>query len=76
MRPDYATPEDFDRWESHAQMLDAYSIRYIIKDCQQAAANMRGWNPAREGYYIDQSCTYAMVLHRRNRNLPAGLRHR
>jgi len=73
---DHATPADFDRWEAHSKMLDAYTIRYIIADCQQAAANMRGFNPAREGYYIDQSCTYAMELTRRNRDLPAALRNR
>jgi hypothetical protein len=73
---DHAKPADFDRWEAHAKTLDAYSIRYIIKDCQQAAANMKGWNPNREGYYIDQSCTYAMELSRRNRDLLAALRHR
>jgi hypothetical protein len=76
MITNHATLADFDRWEAHAKTLDNYSIRYIIKDCQQAAANMRGWNPAREGYYIDQSCTYNMVLTRRNRDLPASLRHR
>jgi len=37
---------------------------------------MRGHDPIREGYYIDQACTYGMELTRRNRELPAGLRHR
>lgn len=73
---DHATPADFARWEAHAKMCDSYTLRHIIRDCQQAAADMKGWNPAREGYYIDQSCTYGMELTRRNRDLPAGLRHR
>ena len=37
---------------------------------------MRGWNPSREGYYLDQASTYGMELTRRNRELPAGLRVR
>jgi hypothetical protein len=41
----HATPEHFARWESHAKTLDQYSLRYVIKDCHQAAAGMRGWNP-------------------------------
>lgn len=76
MIADHAKPEDFDRWEAHAKLCDSYTLKYIIKDCQQAAANMRGWNPAREGYYIDQSCTYGMELTRRNRDLPPALRNR
>jgi hypothetical protein len=73
---DHATPEHFARWESHARTLDRYSLRYIIKDCQQAAASMCGWNPAREGYYRDQAMTYGVELTRRNRDLPPGLRER
>jgi hypothetical protein len=73
---DFAKPEDFTRWESNAKTLDAYSLKYVIKDCLSAAENMRGWNPVREGYYMDQAATYGMELTRRNRELPAGLRHR
>ena len=43
----HATAEHFARWESHAKTLDQYSLRYIVKDCHQAAAGMRGWNPSR-----------------------------
>jgi len=73
---EFATAEHFSRWESHAKTLDAYSLRYVIRDCQQAADAMKGWNPVREGYYLDQAATYGMELTRRNRELPAGLRHR
>ena len=76
MIQDHATPEHFARWESHAKRCDSYTLRYIIADCQQAARNMRGWNPAREGYYLDQASTYGMELTRRNQDLPAGLRVR
>ena len=76
MRPDYALPEDFARWEQHSKTLDCYSLKYIIQDCHKAAENMKGFNHNREGYYIDQACTYGMELTRRNRELPAGLRHR
>ncbi|MFZ9656964.1 MAG: hypothetical protein ACO29V_15015 [Limnohabitans sp.] len=76
MITEHATAEHFARWESHAQTLDAYSLRYVIADCHQAASGMAGWNPAREGYYLDQAATYGMELTRRNRQLPAALRHR
>jgi hypothetical protein len=76
MPPEYATPADFERWEAHSKTLDMYALKHIIKDCQLAAQNMKGWNPIREGYYIDQACTYGMEFTRRNRELPAGLRHR
>lgn len=72
----HATERDFARWESHAATLDAYSLRYVISDCKQAAAGMAGWNPSREGYYLDQAATYGMELTRRNRQLPPALRHR
>ena len=42
-------------------------LRYIVADCHNAAACMRGWNPAREGYYLDQASTYGMELTLRNR---------
>ena len=72
----FATPEHFERWESHAKTCDMYTLKYIIKDCQSAAVNMKGWNPIREGFYLDQAATYGMEITRRNRELPAGLRHR
>jgi hypothetical protein len=72
---DHATERDFARWEAHAKTLDAYSLRYVVSDCKQAAAGMHGWNPSREGYYFDQAATYGMELTRRNRALPAALRH-
>ena len=72
----HATEHDFSRWEAHAKTLDAYSLRYVISDCKQAAAGMFGWNPSREGYYLDQAATYGMELTRRNRALPPALRHR
>lgn len=76
MITEHATPEHFDRWESHARTLDRYSLQYVITDCHRAAEAMRGWNPAREGYYLDQAATYGMELTRRNRELPPALRTR
>lgn len=72
----FATPEHFDRWEAHAKVCDVYTLKYIIKDCYSAAEAMKGFNPIREGFYLDQAATYGMELTRRNRELPAGLRHR
>ena len=76
MITEHATAEHFQRWECHAKTLDSYSLRYIVADCHKAADAMRGWNPAREGYYLDQASTYGMELTCRNRDLPAGLRVR
>ncbi len=73
---EHATPEHFTRWENHAKTLDSYSLQYVIRDCHQAANAMKGWNPVREGFYVDQAATYGMELTRRNRELPAGLRYR
>ena len=67
MRPDYATPADFAKWEAHAKTLDLYALRYTIEDCQQAAKNMRGFNAVREGFYSDQASTYGMEYTRRTR---------
>lgn len=60
-----ATAADFEKWERHAATCDNLSLAWIIQDCQSAAENMRGWNPDREGYYLDQSYTYARELHNR-----------
>lgn len=65
MRSEYATAEDFTKWEDHAHTLSNSQIRFIVADCQAAERNMRGWNPIKEGYYSDQACTYGMVLSRR-----------
>jgi hypothetical protein len=73
---EFATPEHFARWEAHAKTCDIYTLKYIIKDCYSAAENMKGFNPIREGFYLDQAATYGMEITRRNRELPAGLRHR
>ena len=40
-------------------------LLYAAKDCREAEAAMRGWNPIREGYYSDQASTYGMELHNR-----------
>lgn len=65
MRPEYATPEDFTKWRSHAETLCTVSLRYVIADCRSAAAGLRHSNPIREGYYEDQAFTYADELARR-----------
>lgn len=58
----HATAEDFAKWEAHAATCSNDSLRYIIKDCLQAAEAMGHGNPIREGYYMDQASTYAAVL--------------
>lgn len=67
MRPEYATAEDFAAWEARAKTMSIAALLYTIKDCQQAARGMRGWNPDKEGFYTDQACTYGMEYTRRKR---------
>ena len=76
MRSEYATPQDFTAWEARAKTMTVAELLYTVKDCQQAEAAMRGWNPIKEGFYSDQASTYGMELTLRNRTLPAGLRVR
>jgi hypothetical protein len=40
-------------------------LLYTVNDCRQAAEAMRGWNPIKEGFYMDQASTYGMELNRR-----------
>lgn len=69
MRPEYATAEDFATWEARAKTMSTDALLYTIKDCQQAAMAMKGWKPDKEGFYIDQACTYGMEYTRRRRNI-------
>ena len=62
-----ATANDFAKWEREAKRLDIESLRYVINDCQMAARAMRGWNPEREGYYLDQASTFGQELTRRTK---------
>jgi len=64
---EYATPADFANWEAKAKAMTVAQLLYTVKDCQQAEAAMRGWNPVKEGYYSDQASTYGMELTRRRR---------
>ena len=65
-RPTYAMPSDFNRWRFHAETLDTYALRWVIEDCRSVAANLRSFDPVREGYYEDQAFTYADELARRS----------
>jgi hypothetical protein len=60
-----ATANDFAKWEREAKRLDIESLRYVVKDCKEAAQAMRGWNPDREGYYLDQASTFGQELTKR-----------
>jgi len=71
-RPDYATPDDFEKWRSHAETLDIRSLKWSIADCRYAASRLKGFNAIREGYYEDQAFTYADELARRlKKELPS-----
>ena len=67
IHPGYATPEDFANWRSFAETLDIRALRWVIRDCRSVAANLRSFDPIREGYYEDQAFTYADELARRPR---------
>ena len=60
-----ATAQDFSKWEREAKKLSIDSLRYVVKDCQEAAQAMRGWNPEREGFYLDQASTFGQELTKR-----------
>ena len=62
-----ANAADFTRWEEQARRMDTVSLYYTIRDCKAAAEAMRGWNPIREGYYIDQMLTFADERRRRQK---------
>ena len=62
-----ATAQDFAKWERAAKRLSIDSLRYVINDCQMAARAMKGWNPDREGFYIDQASTFGQELTKRAR---------
>jgi hypothetical protein len=61
----YATAEDFTRWSEQAAKMTIAQLHYAAQDCRKAEIAMRGWNPAREGYYSDQACTFGDELRRR-----------
>lgn len=60
-----ATAEDFARWRYLAKHCTVEELRFIVKDCREAARYQRNVNPIREGYYDDQACTYADELRKR-----------
>ena len=68
MRTEHATADDFTNWEAMAKGMTTCSLQYTVRDCSQAAAAMRGWNPIREGFYMDQLATYQQELSRRQRS--------
>ena len=63
----FATADDFATWAARAKTMTVAALLYTVNDCQQAAEAMRGWNPIKEGFYIDQACTYGMELTNRRR---------
>ena len=65
MPTEYATAEHFAQWEQHSKTCDYHSLKYIVADCLSAAGNMKGWNPVKEGFYLDQAYTYADEIRRR-----------
>jgi hypothetical protein len=62
-----ASAKDFSLWERKAKRLSLDSLRFVIADCQSAAQAMKGWNPDREGFYIDQAHTYQHELAKRTK---------
>lgn len=65
MTTTYATASDFTTWTERAKSMTVAELLYTVNDCRQAAEAMRGWNPIKEGFYMDQASTYGMELNRR-----------
>lgn len=65
MAAEHATAADFTNWTERAKSMTVAALIYAINDCCQAAKMMRGWNPVKEGFYMDQASTYGMELNRR-----------
>ena len=65
MTANYATASDFTTWSERAKSMTVAELLYTVNDCRQAAEAMRGWNPIKEGFYMDQASTYGMELNRR-----------
>ena len=61
----YATAANFTTWGERAKSMTVAELLYTVNDCRQAAESMRGWNPIKEGFYMDQASTYGMELNRR-----------
>ena len=61
----YPTVEDFAKWESKARSMSVAELFYSARDCRQAEAAMRGWNPIAEGRYSDEAHTYGDEIRRR-----------
>lgn len=62
---EHATAADFANWRAKAAAMTISELLYSAKDCREAEAAMRGWNPIKEGYYSDQAATYGDELRRR-----------
>lgn len=65
MVTEHATAADFASWTERAKGMTVAALLYTINDCRQAAEAMCGWNPIKEGFYMDQASTYGMELNRR-----------
>ena len=65
----YATAEDFSHWEAKARAMTDAELIYSARDCRQAEAAMRGWNPVAEGRYSDEAHTYGDELRRRRQRV-------
>jgi len=61
----HATAADFTTWAARAKEMTVAALLYTVNDCREAAEAMRGWNPVKEGYYMDQLSTYRQELDRR-----------
>ena len=65
MITEHATAEQFTTWAARAKDMTVAALVYTVKDCLTAAEGMRGFNPTKEGFYMDQANTFSMELARR-----------
>lgn len=66
---DYASAEDFKRWQEAAKKMTLDALAFSIVDARAAARACDGHNPERAGKYRDEAATYHSELARRERAL-------
>lgn len=59
---DYATAEDFKRWEEKAHGMTTSALEWSMNDAWDASRAMEDHNPVLAGRYGDEAMTYQRVL--------------
>lgn len=57
--------EMFNSWSKKASAMTLEALQYSIKDCKEAAENMKGFDSHAEGRYMDEMGAYIIELKKR-----------